>query len=428
MKEGRTQRYFTKDDLANLFVLDDPSFSATQKQLVEMYQDKYNYAPTVEAHLERLVQMDHVCGFSSHDLLFTESTTQATAAASQPHSPTPSVDADRIERAASKAHAMLTSESQLLATPKSVKKARRAPKAPAFPTPSPQLKKLPNSDNVPSPCAPTSPCQSHAPVSPDVTPLSPPYSEMSQSQDSQPASSPARPHLEIPMLPQLESSDNDDEAGDSDHVSDNHALPGLDNTQTHERTHSPASVPSPEVPALNSSAPSPGLPLATSDHDSDESFHSCTGAPQTPMQALRPPFSVNGALFDSPASFIMSPIARIDMAQPEQEPEPVDADDADNVLSMGDLSSPIPAAATSKQAVCEQHRHENPRATKCTCGLSAGDQAQYKAYLQATEQLLAVDANDAALQLYCNALELCDFDLEVQLAALRLAKVLDLTL
>lgn len=356
---------------------------------------QYNYAPAIATHLEQLVQMDHVCGFSSHDLLFTESTTQATAAAAEPNSPSPSVDADRIERAASKAQAMLTSESQLLATPKSVKKARRTQRD--APEASPVQRRTPPAKR-PAPVA-QSPVVSQPYYSPAAMQASAPATPQSKAAASPPVSSPpvSSPPVSIPlnspamseadsvaspeprMLPELEASDTEQQGQDADNADnadsddnsserpngygssapdqaddlhsamddgdsfvshddddmlpDNHTSPAANNT--HFSTASTPASAAIQSPVLS--------------EDRDDSFHSCSGAPRTPMLPLRSRFAINGTLFDSPASFIMSPVARIDMTQPEHEPEPVDADEGD--------ATP-PHAHAADELVCPTHRLE----------------------------------------------------------------------
>jgi hypothetical protein len=133
----------------------------------------------------------------------------------------------------------------------------------------------------------------------------------------------------------------EDEADICDNHDDEHDMPL-------QGEHSPASV-EPQSPVSN--------------EDLEDSFHSCSGALRTPSQPLRPHFAINGALFDSPASFIMSPVARIDMTQPEQEPEPVDADvlGNDDELSFSSGRMVVESCSQadgSNQLVCLQHTQE----------------------------------------------------------------------
>ncbi|UYV67459.1 ERCC6L, partial [Cordylochernes scorpioides] len=65
-------RYFTKQELRDLFTLDDPRFSATQSQLEEIHGGKRNSYPDLDRHLEfmKTHMRDFIFGFSDHDLMF----------------------------------------------------------------------------------------------------------------------------------------------------------------------------------------------------------------------------------------------------------------------------------------------------------------------------------------------------------------------
>ncbi|CAG5118101.1 unnamed protein product [Candidula unifasciata] len=62
-------RYFTKMDLKELFTLDDPKFSKTQKQLENLHGNQRETDAELDEHIAFLHSMD-IFGISDHDLMF----------------------------------------------------------------------------------------------------------------------------------------------------------------------------------------------------------------------------------------------------------------------------------------------------------------------------------------------------------------------
>ncbi|XP_059143417.1 DNA excision repair protein ERCC-6-like [Physella acuta] len=62
-------RYFTKMELRELFTLDDPKFSKTQRQLQDLHSDQRQSDTALDEHIAYLHSLD-IFGISDHDLMF----------------------------------------------------------------------------------------------------------------------------------------------------------------------------------------------------------------------------------------------------------------------------------------------------------------------------------------------------------------------
>ncbi|CAN7992983.1 unnamed protein product [Ixodes hexagonus] len=74
-KQRDPMRYFTKQELRELFTLEDPTHSATQVQLAEMHSRDKRTDHSLDSHIEFL-EGRNVFGVSHHDLMFSEETAQ----------------------------------------------------------------------------------------------------------------------------------------------------------------------------------------------------------------------------------------------------------------------------------------------------------------------------------------------------------------
>ncbi|XP_077505212.1 DNA excision repair protein ERCC-6-like [Amblyomma americanum] len=70
-KQKDPMRYFTKQELRELFTLENPNYSGTQVQLHEMHSQGRNTNPALEDHIAVLQKMN-IFGVSHHDLMFSE--------------------------------------------------------------------------------------------------------------------------------------------------------------------------------------------------------------------------------------------------------------------------------------------------------------------------------------------------------------------
>uniref|UniRef100_A0A1E1XLP0 DNA repair and recombination protein RAD54-like n=2 Tax=Amblyomma sculptum TaxID=1581419 RepID=A0A1E1XLP0_AMBSC len=70
-KQKDPMRYFTKQELRELFTLENPNYSGTQVQLHEMHSQNRNTNPALENHIDVLQKMN-IFGVSHHDLMFSE--------------------------------------------------------------------------------------------------------------------------------------------------------------------------------------------------------------------------------------------------------------------------------------------------------------------------------------------------------------------
>lgn len=73
LQASSQHRYFSKQDLSAMFVLDDIDSSATQQQLALLHNDKIRSYPYLDSHLDFLHETLGIIGVSHHDLLFSES-------------------------------------------------------------------------------------------------------------------------------------------------------------------------------------------------------------------------------------------------------------------------------------------------------------------------------------------------------------------
>eukprot|EP01117_Protostelium_nocturnum_P010209 TRINITY_DN3656_c0_g1_i2.p1 TRINITY_DN3656_c0_g1~~TRINITY_DN3656_c0_g1_i2.p1 ORF type:complete len:768 (+),score=279.00 TRINITY_DN3656_c0_g1_i2:208-2511(+) len=71
--QGKKHPYFRLQQLRELFVLDDPSFSETQRQLHKLHSARRVTDETLDKHIEFLHSLD-ICGISDHNLLYSEET------------------------------------------------------------------------------------------------------------------------------------------------------------------------------------------------------------------------------------------------------------------------------------------------------------------------------------------------------------------
>lgn len=92
------RRYFTAQELSELFTLDDSNYSATQKQLEAMHGRKRITDESLDQHLQFLSSLG-MFGVSDHNLLFTESDWQPNEDGSAPPS-----DSDAVRSEVEDAH------------------------------------------------------------------------------------------------------------------------------------------------------------------------------------------------------------------------------------------------------------------------------------------------------------------------------------
>jgi hypothetical protein len=72
MRAGSQYRYFSKQELSEMFKLDDTTTSATQRQLAQLHDHNARIYPYLEDHLKFLHGTLGIIGVSHHDLLFSE--------------------------------------------------------------------------------------------------------------------------------------------------------------------------------------------------------------------------------------------------------------------------------------------------------------------------------------------------------------------
>uniref|UniRef100_A0A6B2KWX3 DNA excision repair protein ERCC-6-like n=1 Tax=Arcella intermedia TaxID=1963864 RepID=A0A6B2KWX3_9EUKA len=70
-KDQSHHRYFTSTELSELFTLDDPQTSETQKMLQKLHSHKRKKRPSLDEHSEWLATLN-IFGISDHDLLYSE--------------------------------------------------------------------------------------------------------------------------------------------------------------------------------------------------------------------------------------------------------------------------------------------------------------------------------------------------------------------
>ena len=71
MEGDSAYRYFTKQELRELFSLEDPSSSITQRQLAVLHKGQRKTYPALEDGIRFIESQRNVFGVSDHDLLFT---------------------------------------------------------------------------------------------------------------------------------------------------------------------------------------------------------------------------------------------------------------------------------------------------------------------------------------------------------------------
>ena len=71
MEDDSAYRYFTKQELRELFNLEDPSSSITQKQLAVLHKGQRKTYPALEEDIRFIESQKNAFGVSDHDLLFT---------------------------------------------------------------------------------------------------------------------------------------------------------------------------------------------------------------------------------------------------------------------------------------------------------------------------------------------------------------------
>ena len=72
MKAGSQYRYFSKQDLSEMFTLDNTTTSATQHLLTELHDHNAHTYPYLDSHIQFLHESLGIVGVNHHDLLFSE--------------------------------------------------------------------------------------------------------------------------------------------------------------------------------------------------------------------------------------------------------------------------------------------------------------------------------------------------------------------
>ena len=70
MKNDSAYRYFTRQELRDLFVLEEPYSSVTQQQLSVLHEGQRKTYPELDENIRFIEQQENVSGVSDHDLLF----------------------------------------------------------------------------------------------------------------------------------------------------------------------------------------------------------------------------------------------------------------------------------------------------------------------------------------------------------------------
>ncbi|XP_075553346.1 DNA excision repair protein ERCC-6-like [Dermacentor variabilis] len=100
-------RYFTKQELRELFALENPNYSGTQVQLSQMHSWNKDTNPALEDHIA-LLQMKNIFGVSHHDLMFSEESQENAKDEFVPG------EIERVEERARMAQHMITVESDMV--------------------------------------------------------------------------------------------------------------------------------------------------------------------------------------------------------------------------------------------------------------------------------------------------------------------------
>ncbi|XP_036369367.1 DNA excision repair protein ERCC-6-like [Octopus sinensis] len=91
-------RYFTKQDLKQLFIVENLAWSDTQQQLNEMFAGMRQSDEVVDQQIEFLESLDYVFGVSDHDLVFSKEDDNKEATLSNPRVETMMVKAEEAIR------------------------------------------------------------------------------------------------------------------------------------------------------------------------------------------------------------------------------------------------------------------------------------------------------------------------------------------
>uniref|UniRef100_A0A224Z1H0 DNA repair and recombination protein RAD54-like n=1 Tax=Rhipicephalus zambeziensis TaxID=60191 RepID=A0A224Z1H0_9ACAR len=105
-KQNDPMRYFTKQELRELFSLEDPNYSGTQVQLSEMHSWDKNSNPALSDHIAFL-KTKNIFGISHHDLMFSEESREAAKSEFVPG------EIERVKERARMAQHLITVESDM---------------------------------------------------------------------------------------------------------------------------------------------------------------------------------------------------------------------------------------------------------------------------------------------------------------------------
>ncbi|XP_071848208.1 uncharacterized protein [Apostichopus japonicus] len=100
-------RYFSRQDLKELFLLDDPKRSKTQEQLEEMHSASRKSDTNLDSHIAFLHSLESIYGISDHDLMFSQE------AVKEDHEGFESVTEDYIQKRVQRAQELVSAESDL---------------------------------------------------------------------------------------------------------------------------------------------------------------------------------------------------------------------------------------------------------------------------------------------------------------------------
>lgn len=71
MEEDSAYRYFTKQELRDVLILENPETSITQNQISVLHKGQRKSYPDLDANIKFIEEQEYVYGVSDHDLLFT---------------------------------------------------------------------------------------------------------------------------------------------------------------------------------------------------------------------------------------------------------------------------------------------------------------------------------------------------------------------
>lgn len=106
-KQKDPMRYFTKQELRELFTLENPNYSCTQVQLSQMHSWDKGTNPALEDHIV-VLQTKNIFGISHHDLMFSKESRQAAKDEFVPG------EIERVKELARVAQHMITVESDMV--------------------------------------------------------------------------------------------------------------------------------------------------------------------------------------------------------------------------------------------------------------------------------------------------------------------------